>query len=378
MFQLSIENIHMNARAANKEKAIRLVAEALVKAGSVSADYVDSMLAREQQISTYLGNGIALPHGTLESRSQVVQTGVEIFQFPQGIPWGENDGDRAWIVIGITANSGQHLDLLSQLTHLLSDEAKAEQLKKATHAQELWHLLTAEKPQPTLKLDSDMLVLGVNANDLLTLQAINAARLKKVGAVDDSFVTHVISQTPQNLGQGIWLSDSPQGNLSSAVSISTPRNTFFFNGAPVSMLLTMAMTDRQLVPVLDRIAHLLQQEQGRSLLRADASTLPALLMGQDICADETVQAEFIVRNAHGLHTRPASVLVKLIKQFNSTITITSLEGEAQSANGRSMMQVTSLGVKQGQRLRFTACGEDASQALEAIGTAIASGLGENL
>jgi len=83
-----------------------------------------------------------------------------------------------------------------------------------------------------------------------------------------------------------------------------------------------------------------------------------------------------VRNEHGLHARPGTMLVNTIKQFNSEITVTNLDGTGKPANGRSLMKVVALGVKKGHHLRFTAQGDDAEQALKAIGDAIAAGLGE--
>ena len=84
----------------------------------------------------------------------------------------------------------------------------------------------------------------------------------------------------------------------------------------------------------------------------------------------------MVRNEHGLHARPGTMLVNTIKQFSSDITVSNLDGSGKPANGRSLMKVVALGVKKGHRLRFTAQGEDAQQALDAIGEAIAAGLGE--
>lgn len=87
-------------------------------------------------------------------------------------------------------------------------------------------------------------------------------------------------------------------------------------------------------------------------------------------------AEFSIRNEHGLHARPGTMLVNVIKQFSSDITVTNLDGTGKPANGRSLMKVVALGVKKGHKLRFTASGSDAEQALAAIGEAITSGLGE--
>lgn len=374
MFQLSTQDIHPGQQAGNKEEAIRQVASALVSAGNVANGYFDGMLAREQQTSTFLGNGIAIPHGTTDTRDQVLKTGVQVYQFPQGVTWGE--GQTAYVAIGIAASSDEHLGLLRQLTHVLSDDAVAEQLKTATTAEELRALLMGEKQSDALKLDNDTLTLDVAASDLVTLQALNAGRLKEAAAVDAAFVAHVINDKPLNLGQGIWLNDSAEGNLKSAVAVSRAATPFSVDDQSVAMLLTVAMADEQPTAVLRRLSALLLDNKTETLLNADAATLLALLTCDDAPAADVLSAEFVVRNEHGLHARPGTMLVNTIKQFNSEITVTNLDGSGKPANGRSLMKVVALGVKKGHRLRFTAQGEDAQVALNAIGEAIASGLGE--
>ena len=374
MFQLTVQDIHPGQQAANKEEAIRQVAAALVSAGNVAEGYVAGMLAREQQTSTFLGNGIAIPHGTTDTRDQVLKTGVQVYQFPQGVTWGE--GQTAYVAIGIAASSDEHLGLLRQLTHVLSDDEVAEQLKTVTTAEELRALLMGEKQSEALKLDNDMLSLDVAASDLVTLQALNAARLKEAGAADANFVAKVINEQPLNLGQGIWLSDSAEGNLHSAIAVSRAATPFAVGEETASVLLTVAMADTQPTAVLNRLVNLLLDNKAERLLKADAATLLALLTSDDAAADDVLSEEFVVRNEHGLHARPGTMLVNTIKQFNSDITVTNLDGSGKPANGRSLMKVVALGVKKGHRLRFTAQGDDARQALDAIGEAIASGLGE--
>lgn len=374
MFQLTVQDIHPGQQAANKEEAIRQVAAALVSAGNVADGYVAGMLAREQQTSTFLGNGIAIPHGTTDTRDQVLKTGVQVYQFPQGVTWGE--GQTAYVAIGIAASSDEHLGLLRQLTHVLSDDAVAEQLKTATTAEELRALLMGEKQSEALKLDNDTLSIDVVASDLVTLQALNAVRLKEAGAVDANFVARVINDQPLNLGQGIWLNDSAEGNLRSAIAVSRAATPFTVGDAAASVLITVAMADAQPTAVLNRLVNLLLDNKAERLLNADAATLLALLTSDDALADDLLSEEFVVRNEHGLHARPGTVLVNTIKQFSSDITVTNLDGSGKPANGRSLMKVVALGVKKGHRLRFTAQGDDARQALDAIGEAIASGLGE--
>ncbi len=374
MFQLTVQDIHPGQQAVNKEEAIRQVAAALVSAGNVAEGYVAGMLAREQQTSTFLGNGIAIPHGTTDTRDQVLKTGVQVYQFPQGVTWGE--GQTAYVAIGIAASSDEHLGLLRQLTHVLSDDAVAEQLKTATTAEELRALLMGEKLSEALKLDNDMLSLDVAASDLVTLQALNAARLKEAAAVDANCVARVINEQPLNLGQGIWLSDSAEGNLRSAIAVSRAATPFSVGEAQAAVLITVAMADTQPTAVLNRLVNLLLDNKAERLLKADAATLLALLTSDDAAAEDVLSDEFVIRNEHGLHARPGTMLVNTIKQFTSEITVTNLDGSGKPANGRSLMKVVALGVKKGHRLRFTAQGDDARQALDAIGEAIASGLGE--
>ncbi|EAO6777748.1 fused PTS fructose transporter subunit IIA/HPr protein [Salmonella enterica] len=374
MFQLSVQDIHPGEQAGNKEEAIRQIAAALAQAGNVAGGYVDGMLAREQQTSTFLGNGIAIPHGTTDTRDQVLKTGVQVFQFPQGVIWGE--GQVAYVAIGIAASSDEHLGLLRQLTHVLSDDSVAEQLKSATTAEELRALLMGEKQSEQLKLDNETMTLDVIASSLVTLQALNAARLKEAGAVDAAFVAKTINDSPMNLGQGIWLNDSAEGNLRSAVAVSRATQAFDVEGEKAALLVTVAMNDEQPIAVLKRLGDLLLNNKADRLLSADAATLLALLTSDDALTDDVLSAEFVVRNEHGLHARPGTMLVNTIKQFNSEITVTNLDGTGKPANGRSLMKVVALGVKKGHRLRFTAQGEDAEQALKAIGDAIAASLGE--
>ena len=374
MFQLSQQDIHLGATASNKQEAIRQVAAALTKAGCVSAPYVDGMLQRELQTSTYLGNGIAIPHGTTDTRDLVLNTGVQVFQFPQGIEWGE--GQTAYVVIGIAARSDEHLALLRQLTHVLSDDSVAEQLAKTTSAEELRSLLMGEKLTAEFKFDASLIALDVAADSLMTLQALNAGRLQKIGAVNAQFVSDVITRKPLNLGQGIWLSDSTEGNLASAATVSRPAQPFDEEGEQVALLLTLSVADQQPLAVLNYLSDLLLANKAERLLNADAVTLLALLTSEVEEEDTTLSAEYVIRNEHGLHARPGTALVNVIKKFSSGITVNNLDGSGKPANGRSLMKVVALGVKKGHHLRFTAKGEDAETALKAIGEAINEGLGE--
>lgn len=194
--------------------------------------------------------------------------------------------------------------------------------------------------------------------------------------VDASYVAEVVSSKPLSLGQGIWLSDSGKGNLQSGVAVSRAATAFEHEGESVAMLVSVAAVDDRPLEVLGYLSALLHSNKADRLLKADAAGVYALLTSEvDEQADQ-LTAEFTIRNEHGLHARPGTALVSVIKQFNSDITITNLDGSGKPANGRSLMKVVALGVKKGHRLRFTASGEDAQQALTAIEEAINSGLGE--
>ncbi len=376
MFQLSLQAIHPGQQAASKEQAIRLVADALIAAGNVGPGYIDGMLAREQQTSTYLGNGIAIPHGTTDTRDLVLKTGVQVFQFPQGVDWG--DGQMAWVVIGIAASSDEHLGLLRQLTHVLSDDELSEPLRTTADAETLRSILMGERQTSELLFDTRTLSLDVEAKDLLTLQALNAGRLRALNAVDAAFVSETVSQSPLHLGQGIWLNDSPTGNLTSAVAVARPNVAFESDDQPVAMLITVVVADERPLHILNCLTDLMAAGKVPALLKADGAQLTGLLSGEAPAADDVLSAEFVIRNEHGLHARPGTVLVNTIKQFSSDITVMNLDGTGKAANGRSLMKVVALGVKKGNRLRFSAQGEDAAAALSAIGSAIEAGLGEGV
>jgi len=107
MLELAKEQIAMGQKAADKAEALRLLADRLVADGLVAEGYLQGLQAREAQGSTFLGQGIAIPHGTPETRDQVFETGMRLIQFPEGVDWG--DGQRVYLAIAIAARSDEHL-----------------------------------------------------------------------------------------------------------------------------------------------------------------------------------------------------------------------------------------------------------------------------
>lgn len=117
---LAVERIKLQAQAASKEDAIRQAGELLVRSGCVAPGYVAGMLAREAAMSTYLGNGVAIPHGTYDNRNDVYQTSIAVVQLPAGVEW--EDGYKAHLIIGIAASSDEHVGVLAALAEVIEDE----------------------------------------------------------------------------------------------------------------------------------------------------------------------------------------------------------------------------------------------------------------
>jgi len=113
MLELTLEQISMAQSAVDKTAALKLIADHLVADGLVAEGYLTGLMNREQQGSTFLGQGIAIPHGTPETRDLVFTTGVRLMQFPEGVDWG--DGQMVYLAIGIAAKSDEHLRLLQLL-----------------------------------------------------------------------------------------------------------------------------------------------------------------------------------------------------------------------------------------------------------------------
>jgi len=127
---LSKETVRLNLPSTSKTEAIKQAGELLVKAGHVAQTYVDGMLAREETMSTYIGNGVAIPHGQFEDKGSIYKTGISVAQYPDGIEW--NPDEVAYLVIGIAATSDEHVGVLSNLAEVLEEEESAEELAKTT------------------------------------------------------------------------------------------------------------------------------------------------------------------------------------------------------------------------------------------------------
>jgi phosphocarrier protein FPr len=380
MLQLTPNDIQLGQSQSNKQEAIQAIATLLADKGLVDAGYVEGMLVREAQNSTYLGNGIAIPHGTTETRPLVKETGVAIHHYPKGVDWG--DGNTVYIAIGIAAKSDEHLGILKQLTKVLSADGVEEQLKQATQAKDIIALLNGDV-QFEADFAENLIQLNFPATDMTQLLAVAGGLLKNNGNANDSFIAELIAKQATPIGQGLWLTSATSGVSRTGLSYITSNEAFEHLGQPVKGLLVIAACNNSHQPLIEKIVSIVLQKNQTAILDTDKQNILNQLTnnGSDdtatTSAETAITAVFKVINPHGLHARPGAMLVAEAKKFAATIKVANLDGDGKPVNAKSLMKVIAMGVKCGHQLEFSAEGADAAEAIEAIGAVIKSGLGEN-
>ncbi|WP_180986662.1 PTS sugar transporter subunit IIA, partial [Burkholderia thailandensis] len=141
---LTAELVRLGAKADSKHDAIGQAGALLVAAGVIEPGYVDSLLGRERVSNTYLGSGVAIPHGLQEDRHLIRRTGVAVLQLPDGVEW--QGGERARLVVAIAAQSDEHIVLLQRLTRLIGDPAQLERLLAARDSRAIVDALNGARP----------------------------------------------------------------------------------------------------------------------------------------------------------------------------------------------------------------------------------------
>ncbi|MCG9650352.1 PTS mannitol transporter subunit IICBA [Vibrio brasiliensis] len=145
VFQIQRENIHLGLQAANKEEAIRFAGNKLVELGYAEPEYVDAMFEREALVPTYLGESIAVPHGTVEAKDRVKKTGIVICQYPAGIQFTEDNEDIAKLVIGIAAKNDEHIQVITTITNALDEPEAIEKLTSTRDVEEILNILGGQQ-----------------------------------------------------------------------------------------------------------------------------------------------------------------------------------------------------------------------------------------
>jgi PTS system mannitol-specific IIA component len=135
---LAEASITLDASATGRDDAIRQAGAGLMAVGAVDESYVDAMIDRENSVSTFMGEGVAIPHGTLGAKDSVKADALSLVRFPDGVDW---DGNDVRIAFGIAAKGNGHIALLSQLATVLMDPEKAAALRAATTVDQVYAML---------------------------------------------------------------------------------------------------------------------------------------------------------------------------------------------------------------------------------------------
>lgn len=372
MLALEPRHIHMNQHAVDKKHALQCLVDILVKDGLVTPEYITGLINREQQSATYLGQGIAIPHGTPQSREFILETGIRLAHFPEGIIWdGEN---TIYLAVVIAAKSDEHLQVLQILTRALMQDV-SEQVKNATQPEQIIELLQA---QPlSLTLHENLIQTEIESQDIEDLLWSASQILKKHNFVKCGFLSSLEPDQVIQLQDQIWSISSSRFVQQPAISIVKPRHALDVNGQKLNTLVCIAANEQLDSQRFNRLIDILfNPEQVAQLDQTQTPNEIAKIIGADVIPDWPHRS-IVLANAHGLHARPATYLVNLTKSFQGDIQVSVDDGNFVSA--KSLTRLLALGCKRGQTLRFIAEPEtDAVEALDKVIQAVQEGLGEEV
>ncbi|MBC1511903.1 PTS sugar transporter subunit IIA [Listeria booriae] len=134
MVALENKDIALKQAFGTKEEAITAAGQLLVEQGYVDAPYIEKMKERDAMTSTFIGNMVAIPHGTDDSRDMIKNSGIVLLQVPDGVSF---DGNEVKVLIGIAGADGEHMDLLSSIAIVCSEEENVAQIVAAESKQEI-------------------------------------------------------------------------------------------------------------------------------------------------------------------------------------------------------------------------------------------------
>ena len=137
---LTLAQIKVPGSASSKDAAIREAGEILVEAGAVSPAYVDAMFEREKSVSTYMGNYLAIPHGTNEAKDSIARSALSVVRYDSPIDW---DGNEVRFAVGIAGVNNGHLEILSKVAIVFADTDEVDKLVSAGSAEEIYDMLNA-------------------------------------------------------------------------------------------------------------------------------------------------------------------------------------------------------------------------------------------
>ncbi|MGT2950085.1 PTS mannitol transporter subunit IIA [Streptococcus cuniculi] len=142
--ELQQELIQLKQAFATKEEAIRFCGRQLVDAGHVNEAYIEAMIERNEELSVYMGNFIAIPHGTDAAKKEVLSSGITIVQVPAGVNFGtEEDSKIATVLFGIAGLGDEHLDIIQKISIFCADVDNVVKLADAGSKEEIMALLNS-------------------------------------------------------------------------------------------------------------------------------------------------------------------------------------------------------------------------------------------
>jgi|TARA_B100000519_G_scaffold147337_1_gene128137 PTS system mannitol-specific IIA component len=136
---LSLGQVRIHSGSATRDEAMKEAADILQAAGAVTADYYDAMQQREQTVSTFMGNELAIPHGTNETKDTILESALSVVRYDGGVDW---DGEQVTFVIGIAGKGDEHLEILSQIAILFSEEDDVARLKTLQTPEEIYAVVS--------------------------------------------------------------------------------------------------------------------------------------------------------------------------------------------------------------------------------------------
>ncbi|WP_162563762.1 PTS sugar transporter subunit IIA, partial [Mycolicibacterium mucogenicum] len=139
---LSLDSIVLAGSATTAEAAITEAGNLLVSAQAVDAAYVDAMHEREKSVSTYMGNGLAIPHGTNDAKGAIRHSGISFVRYPEPIDW---NGKPTEFVVGIAGAGKDHMALLTRIAHVFLDKDEVERLRRASTPEEVRAVLSESR-----------------------------------------------------------------------------------------------------------------------------------------------------------------------------------------------------------------------------------------
>ncbi|WP_373690720.1 HPr family phosphocarrier protein [Endozoicomonas sp. ISHI1] len=241
MLTLNLSNIFLNQSAESKLQVIELIGQKMVELGYTTEAYTAGLKAREAISSTFLGNGISIPHGTPDTRDAVIKTGVVIFQFPQGVEWGEDE--QVYIAVGIAACSNEHLQILKGLTRILGNDELCSFLAKTDSPQDVIGAINSP-PRERRPFSEERVRNCIDANPSSALQAV-AARGNGCAAPAKEVLSRAFTILNPN---GIHTRPakvfvSTIKRFDSRIEVSNPdKSDAFINGKSLMKLLSLGIT----------------------------------------------------------------------------------------------------------------------------------------